>query len=390
MSASTPRRPSMSANNTPLASPGRRVLGDVTARAVNTPSKQTNNGRLFEEQRARSPLKQAQTYSPLGLEDKENALSGNAGKAIGRKRSIDEVEGTGYVACGGTTIMPTGVRNEAFPMTSKVRVLAETTPNLELANRRDSRGSTTEPESPPSMEQPSQETADTNRSFSNLVDWGECASQPTDAAVVETAPETKEPSKADLLRLRLGFATYKVKTNQISKPSKEILSTWDVEVETECPVSSTSTITPTTTVTAPGIPSITVSPARQNQPKPSSPLHVKANLDPGRPVAKLSAAPILLPTAYSSRMIYDYHANVPSSPPTHDVLPKCVSPEQVMSPTRPIYRTPAMRRIREDEYGDEDDGDDKEERRAGGGELTSSVVKGRAAMGLLELNSGRR
>lgn len=68
-----------------------------------------------------------------------------------------------------------------------------------------------------------------------------------------------------------------------------------------------------------------------------------------------------------------------------------------MSPTRPDYRTPTARRIR-DEDEDDEDGDEvtpeesvqrQREKRFDLGDLTSSVVKNNVAKGLLEL-SGRR
>jgi hypothetical protein len=86
---------------------------------------------------------------------------------------------------------------------------------------------------------------------------------------------------------------------------------------------------------------------------------------------------------------------------------QCISPEEVSSPIKrgpADYRTPAARRIREADYEDEyEDGDDdtadltiqerlqrQRERGFERGDLTSSVVKGRAAMGLLELGGARR
>jgi hypothetical protein len=239
----------------------------------------------------------------------------------------------------------------------------------------------------------SQQTTDSQRSFSNFVDWAECdSSQPSDQTVTSTAPVPTKPSRADLLRLRLGLAGYKVKTNQVEKSGSEIISTWE---ETTSPPSKSN-----------AIPSITLS-----KPVPhDAPIHIKANLDPGHPIPKLSAGPVLLPTPFSSRLIE--MSQVPSSPPPPaDALPKCVSPEMVMSPTRGDYRTPAAKRIRKADYeNDVEEGDEEEEEEEEGtedmtvqerlqhlrekgdglGDLTSSVVKGHAAMGLLELNSGRR
>jgi hypothetical protein len=69
--------------------------------------------------RARSPLKQVQTASPLYSADKENALNTVASMA-GRKRSIHEVEE------GAHASKPFAGRDMHMPP-SKVRVTDETT-----------------------------------------------------------------------------------------------------------------------------------------------------------------------------------------------------------------------------------------------------------------------
>jgi hypothetical protein len=78
-----------------------------------------------------------------------------------------------------------------------------------------------------------------------------------------------------------------------------------------------------------------------------------------QPVPKLLPAPMLVPTAYSSRMIYDAQQMLPSSPPA------------LQSPARFQMgfdsQTPARKGLWDE------------------GELTSSIVKGRVAEGLLGL-----
>ena len=88
-------------------------------------------------------------------------------------------------------------------------------------------------------------------------------------------------------------------------------------------------------------------------------------------IPKLLPAPILKPTAYSSRMIHE--TNLPSSPPVSlspDKLPTL--PTDVSTPRREYgrYGTPlgSVERLRRPEP-----------------ELTSSAVKGRVAEGLLGL-----
>jgi hypothetical protein len=134
------------------------------------------------------------------------------------------------------------------------------------------------------------------------------------------------------------------------------------------------------------------------RPRPSSPekfsaedvVHVVANPTAQANLPKLLPAPVLLPTAYSSqKIVYDLD-QIPSSPPTDDdhLAPAAQSP-----PKARFYATPAAKRVQmlanydgaavhgaSDEkescgYEDRDD-------------LTSSVVKGKAASSLLELRRG--
>ncbi|KAF2746600.1 hypothetical protein M011DRAFT_459016 [Sporormia fimetaria CBS 119925] len=386
MSATTPLRAAMPAHASPVKSSGRRVLGELTPRAVNvnTPTKQTNrHGHVhdvFDTVRARSPLKQVTTQSSLQIEDKENAGVMDVFKS-GKKRGFEEVEGNAH--------MGDAKRFEHFDMrqpTSRPQSFAQ----KPSENTSHSRSSSTEPDSPPPTHTEPPNTQDTlpdsQKSFSNFVDWTECASQPTEQPPLPQQP----PSKATLLRLRLSLATYKLKTNQITTPLADLLTSFESSIST-----SSDTITPTSHTKAENIPSITLSPAR------TSPQGGRtANLDPGNPIPKLSMAPVLLPTSFSTRFIQNSH--VPSSPPQHNA-PTCVSPEDVMSPSRPEYHTPAARRIRETGYNDMENEEGEEmgtedmsvgERlrvvQEQGGEvgLTSSVVKGRAAEMLLELGLG--
>jgi hypothetical protein len=89
-------------------------------------------------------------------------------------------------------------------------------------------------------------------------------------------------------------------------------------------------------------------------------------------VPKLLSAPILRPTAYSSRMIYD--RNIPSSPPVSLSPEKLPTAAEVSTPQREFgqYGTPlgSVDRLRRPEP-----------------ELTSSAVKGRVAEGLLGLRN---
>jgi hypothetical protein len=118
MSTAASQKPTMASHASPVKSANRRVLGDISPKVINTPSKQTNKHHAYDDLRARSPLKQVQTHPPLVYEDKENVNF-----QAGRKRSIDEVHGAeSPVARAGSVF---AARDIDMPA-SKVRVLSET------------------------------------------------------------------------------------------------------------------------------------------------------------------------------------------------------------------------------------------------------------------------
>ncbi|KAF2264927.1 hypothetical protein CC78DRAFT_616320 [Lojkania enalia] len=383
-SATTPHTTDMASHGTPAKSPSRRVLGELPPQAINTPSKQTTMHDLAESMRAPSPLKQAATLSPQLLASKENIGSACAWKA-GRKRSIYEVDGAENV----------NNAKAAFGGRGGLHLTA-TQPASDLQLRRDSAsgsedevmGSPTEPNTPtPEVDDDFPVSQESQQSFSMFVNYNACESQQSEHPVVEAPPLVEEKkSRAELLKLRLGFGIYKVKTNQVAKTGAEILSTWETTSSLD-PSLNASTLTAVTSSVAPMdstlIPSITLSPAQRDV------THVVANIDPSNTFPKLVGGPVLLPTAYSSRMIHDFH--LPSSPP--NAHPTSVSPQQLVSPKK--YRTPVAKRVRTE--ADENREETVEERlqrireeRYYDGDLTSSVVKGHAAKGLLELMSGRK
>lgn len=237
----------------------------------------------------------------------------------------------------------------------------------------------------------SQDTQASKESFSMFVNYGACESQNSDQPQPPAVEEKK--SRVDLLRTRLGFGMYKVKTKQIATSGSEIIANYEaLSSSTATDVSASTAITSSAeSTTEHTVPSIALSPARRDP----QPVFIEANLDPFRPIGKLTPAPVLLPTAVSSRLIQDYY--MPSSPP------QVVSPEQLNSPVRQksSYRTPVPKRVRTDEVLEEEEEEDREEtveerllrlqeKRFQQGDLTSSVVKGNAAKGLLELMAGKR
>lgn len=202
--------------------------------------------------------------------------------------------------------------------------------------------SPTEPNTPTDEGDSTQDSSAERKSFSSLINY-DPSSQPTSLPFSVV-------SNAELLKLRLRVAMYKVRTNQIDVPFT------DLEVP-QIPGSAKS-------FTAQAVEDAVAQLRREAQ-----------EVNARQPLAypKLLPAPVLRPTAYSSRMIYD--TNPPSSPP----VSVSVSPEKlpelpgyVSTPQREMahYGTPSVDRLRRPEQ-----------------ELTSSAVKGRVAEGLLGLRN---
>ncbi|KAF2712921.1 hypothetical protein K504DRAFT_497757 [Pleomassaria siparia CBS 279.74] len=385
MSATASQRANMSTSNTPSNPSPRRVLGDLTPKAINTPTKQAY---AHDPLRPHSPLKQVQTLSPQLFKGLENMPPVGVFNT-GRKRSIYEVDGVDVADNAGR--MSGNSIKRGTPITAAA---------LREHTVRDSdppHGSPTEANTPSEhhehehehLELPdnSQDTQASKVSFSvsEYVDWGEnsqpCVVEPPETSIPEPA---KKKLNLELLRLGLGIAAYKIKTGQTGTRGKDIISKWE-------------TSTSSTAATATYGEFSTSQPFQgANSPEPR---YIYANLDPGRPIGKLGAGPVLLPTAVSSRMIYDH--------PSTSLPPTSIAPEQLLSPVQAMsnYRTRVPEKIRtihedyEDEEGEQVERDRNAEeehlhlirdQRFEEGDLMGSAVKGHAAKGLLELMSSRQ
>jgi hypothetical protein len=213
-------------------------------------------------------------------------------------------------------------------------------------------GSPTERNTPTPEPEAIQDSQKSNHSFSDFLNYELCASQksdqaaPTDAPAPTSAPAptTTPPRKtrAENMRTRLKFALYKVRTNQETKRGKDIISSFEAS---SSPSASME------------VPNITISSPH------AQPVFVKANLDPFRPIGKLG------------------------QPPVQFAIPK------------DIYGPPADRTSRLEEDDDDDahvaEGAHQrlqrlKEQSYQAGSPSNSAVKGNAAVGLLELMSGRR
>lgn len=94
MSAAAPARymTNMAAQYSPSKTPSRRALGDLTPRAVNSPSTQLKKVDPSAAIPPRSPLQKVTLHIPSVSADKENLLGGESAQLQGKKRGIEEVE----------------------------------------------------------------------------------------------------------------------------------------------------------------------------------------------------------------------------------------------------------------------------------------------------------
>lgn len=172
-------------------------------------------------------------------------------------------------------------------------------------------------------------------------------SQQTAATEVTQPLRSRISQHAETLRLRLRLAHFKVQTNQTNLPLSQLRIS-------------------------------------RNQPSPSRDSTLKRDEKPSLP--KLLPAPVLLPTAYSARMIpRPQDLSSPPCSPDHNAQKD--SPEVFRTPALPRQRVSNVQRqlssppgsderISKRSYEDEDN-------------LTSSVVRGKAAIGLLGLRQER-
>lgn len=212
-------------------------------------------------------------------------------------------------------------------------------------------------------------------SFSSLIDYdpsnaSDKSHRPSASPPPDTEMEDVElnfKSKVELLRLRLRVAMYKVRTDQTLLPFSDLKMLSEFGMTEKSIRKDVSFKEPLPSpIRASLLNSLRAGQADGGQGRPNS--------------LELLPAPVLLPTAYSARFVSGPIASVPSSPPSGFTSPRKDSMQQedritslpatrVSSPYK-AHTTPMARRILEEESEEN---------------LTSSVVKGRAANGLLEL-----
>nr|POE88146.1 hypothetical protein CFP56_11375 [Quercus suber] len=211
--------------------------------------------------------------------------------------------------------------------------------------------SPTEPNTPSSLNDDQAETQSSSldrKSFSSLINF-EPSSQTSQArATSETL--LPPPSRAELLRLRLRVAMYKVRTNQIDIPFAQLQNSTHHLPQGQHP--------PPQTATSRAVEEAVAQLRREAQRDLARRSQAHAAQAPPQAL-QLLPAPVLLPTAYSSRMIYEPHAP-PSSPPDAAASQDRRMAHATPQPQRTLAIDP---------------------------DLTSSVVKGRVAEGLLGLRN---
>ncbi|KAI8936608.1 hypothetical protein NX059_007007 [Plenodomus lindquistii] len=402
MNATTPHRAPMATPYSPSKTPSRRVLGDLTPQAINTPSSQSTGLDPSQVARAQSPLKQVTTHSPPTFVDKENLASLHA-YSQGKKRGIGEVDSA--ETADSPKMLARGRGDSLMGPAARLTTDAMHIHTQNNPVGLDSPGSPTERNTPTPEPEIMQASQKSNHSFSDLLNYELCASQksehgipfePARTSAAAPTPSQSRKARAEQLRTRLKFGLYKVKTNQVGKRDADIISTYEAKVSYAPNTSSSTTITTSDESTNPHhVPNITISSPHHDQA-----VFIKANLDPFRPIGKLGAAPVMfLPPSdglgASSRPVESWDPS--SSPPGVVELPKSVSPEQLMSPvrqklshvphmgeyddididaTREVSAHQRLQRLKEQQYLESD--------------VTSSAVKGNAAKGLLELMHATR
>ncbi|KAH9861220.1 hypothetical protein IAQ61_010957 [Plenodomus lingam] len=362
MSATTPHRASMATSYSPSITPSRRVLGDLTPKAINTPSSQPAGLGPPQVTRAQSPLKQVTSQSPANSADKENHGHSQA-YTQGKKRSIDEVDSAETVdnlkmlarGRGDSLVDPvTRLTTDAMHVHTQNNPVGFANP-----------GSPTERNTPTPEPEIMQNSQRSNQSFSDLLNYEMCASQksehgiplePARPSMAAPSASQSRKSRAEHLRTRLKFGLYKVKTNQVGKRDADIISTYEATVSYTSNASGKKT--PIESLhSQKHVPNITISSSHHNE----TPIFIKANLDPFRPIGKLGAAPVLFmpPSSHNLTTIsreptsYDPPCPHPCAPAN---LTQSVSPQQLMSPLRQKQHSHSQY-AQASRVGEYDDGD---------------------------------
>ncbi|KAI9862766.1 MAG: hypothetical protein M1813_004262 [Trichoglossum hirsutum] len=327
----------------------RRVLQDVAVNVSGTPSKLCTSSPNKSTNRAVFPTEERENEGRL------------RGPFAGRKRTIDEVDGAVSRADIARPAMDervstpshhllicdenTNARDDNISVTSEATTVVETR------------------ESPPESQKPSAMEVQTPSTSNQQCTLDLLAAPRLHISTPASRATTKK--NAEMLRLRLKLAMYKVRTNQIHVPMSELR------------------FPPCKSANSPQKPDYLAT--------SSAPKTLPLQQTRPRPNAKLLPAPILIPTSYSARRVIEPY--VPSSPPCSALNSDMDTPD-LEGESEEDFASPVATNDREllhppvqlssppsSEKGIANTGRIYD---AEGG-LTGSVAKGRAANGLLEL-----
>ena len=306
----------------------RRILGDVSPNPKVAPPRV---GVFGGKPIASSPLKRSHTA----------VMEGGKSLTCIKKRKL---LANGFLEENGQT----EETEQTHSLHNVSRPILEATqlegPALESAPPEIQQPSPTEPNTPSADVEDMPNSSGEVKSFSSLINYG-LSSQTSNLA-------SRPVSNAETLRLRLKVAMFKVRTNQVDVPFGELHVGGPQPPQPPPGLSLRQEVIDETVARL-------RHEAQEAQPRHD---HVPA----------LRPAPVLLPTAYSSRMIHD--RCYPSSPPAS------TSPDRL--PFIPPLSTPHQSTRRVSPSRSSVNG-----RRDMEQELTSSVVKGKVAEGLLGLRN---
>lgn len=374
-------------------STARRALGELTPNARLSPQKSIITSDKTQPARNLSPLKQARSIS-LVQDENAHSISKLVSQMTGRKRSIDEVEDAvahehaPMKRVDGRDAGPKQLQAPALDMQASAQLANQI---IDLAHED---LTPTDEDTPEPAPQGTQETTGTRASFSSLIDYNPhgssqqtSSSPPLQATKTSTRtaradsaeasheqPKHAEPvvKRAEALRLRLRFALYKVKTDQTYVPLSclEIPEKYQRKPAKEASIAQVAASLVDAERREKTAPTITITEDGASKGRSSGSL-------------KLLPAPVLVPTAYSTRFISE--SQMPSSPPREGAVdddgstPKARVPQEFVTP---VASRQAAAQFSSPPYS-EDHG--RQRMNSDSDNLTSSVVKGRAADGLLKL-----
>ncbi|KAI7278109.1 hypothetical protein KC345_g6153 [Hortaea werneckii] len=383
--------------------PQRRVLGDVSpnVKLASSAIGLLKNGKPM----ASSPLKRSYTASfdhGAGLKylkrrrlSEDEALSeqventrqdtrrssgsvfeGNRSASLGDAPEADVGSGPLHIEQQERTHSVPAIQEQYEPIIPTVQQESPTEPNTPTSNG----------------DEPQQHSSAERHSFSSLINYDPSSQVSNNnnhnataninaaiSATIEHQSSIPGLSRAQLLKLRLRVAMYKVQTNQTHLPFESLTHAGrDVDGR------ATSEAVEEAVAQLKREAYLKQVQQRQRQAEQDS-----TNPSTDQPVPKLLPAPVLKPTAYSSRQVVYEDADPPSSPPASESTPRRGSEPHHQTPTQHLKSTGSADTPQSDTMENTDDGStqlpggDRGEER----DFTNSLDKGRVAEGLLGLRN---